>query len=272
MTGTMSRKRILILVAMALLTLMFAACGTGKEEKEKEEIRKVAQKYFDALKIGDQEVVFDCYLPTERQNYDAELGLLGAAGRLFLNIDLGGVLSDINTLFGSERISDQYKYKAADVELDEDGTEAVAYVEVYEGKELYGSVCVNMTKYNGNWYVLRGTIANDDRFLDEAEDNDDSGLQGDGEVTEGVSNDSDRGIMQIGIPILITIISIATAILLIFFLRSRSSKERLSKEIPFAALPGGTMDPGDILCSCGTVNPVGIRTCMGCGKKLKKRR
>lgn len=269
----MSRKRVLVLVAMAFLTLTLTACGNSKERKEKKEIREVAQKYFDALKIGDQEGVYDCYLPTERQKRDAELGLWGEAGKLFLNVDLGKVISDVDTLFGGgERVSDQYKYKAADVELGEDGTEAVAYVEIYEEKELCRSVCVNMTKYSGNWYVVKGTIADDDRGLDEAENNDESGAYDNGEVAGCESNDSNESIMQVGGPILITTIFITAVVLLILFLRSRSNRKRLSIEIPLANPSGGTIDSEDILCSCGTVNPVGIRTCMGCGKKLKKRR
>lgn len=273
MIDTMGRKRIFILGVVVFLALAFAACGNSKEEKEKKEIKEVAQKYFDALKIGDQEGEYDCYLPTERQKRDAELGLWGAAGKLFLNVDLGEVISDADTLFGGgERVSDQYKYKVADVKLGEDGTEAVAYVDIYEEKEICRSVRINMTKYGGNWYVVRGTVADDDRGLEEAESNDESGPHDHGAVAGNGSNDSDGNMMQAGGIILITAVSITAVVLFILFFRSRRSRKRLPMEIPLAGPLGEMMDPGDILCSCGTVNPVGIRTCMGCGKKLKKRR
>lgn len=273
MIGTMSRKRILVLVVITFWMLMFAACGNSKEEKQKKEIREVVQKYFDALKVGDREGEYDCYLPTERQRRDAELGLWGEAGKLFLNVDLGEVISDIDTLFGGgESISDQYKYKAADVELSEDGTEAVAYVEIYDEKELCRSVCINTTKYSGNWYVVKGTIADDNRVLDESVDNDESGLYDNSGRTGSESNDSDENIMQATGMILIIAIPIAAVIFLILFVRSRSGRKQLSIEVPLLGPSGGTVGSGEILCSCGTVNPAGIRTCMGCGKKLKKRR
>lgn len=299
MIDAINRKRILILVAMVFLTLTLVACGNREEEKKKTKIRAVAQKYFDALRVGDQEGVYDCYLPIERQKRDAEAELWGLASKMILNIDLGGVLSNWNILFGEESAFAKYKYKAADVDLSEDGTEAVAYVDVYEEKELRGSVRVDMTEYGGDWYVVKGTIADDDRNQEEAAGSEEDGSNGsavcdDGE--EGVSNGSvthdDSGgnrvqgdgqaavgnntMMEssgrIWIPILAAVISMAAVVFFIQLYRLRSGRKKTVTEIPFTNPSVNKMEPGDILCSCGMVNPAGIRTCMGCGKKLKKRR
>lgn len=261
MINAMSRKKVMLLMMVVFLTLAFTACGNNREKKECAKIRDVAQKYFDALKINDQEGIYDCYLPTERQNRDAELGILGFMSKAILKVDLAEIFSDLDTLFGGENTFAQYKYKAMDVDLSEDGTEAIAYVSVYEETEWVGSVQVNMTKYDGSWYVVRGTIADDERNPD-------------GEADEESENSIMAGLSkQIWIPILFAVVFIVIAIFFIRLLYSRSRKKRASIEIPPTAPgTGGGIEQGDILCSCGTVNPAGIRTCIGCGRKLKKRR
>lgn len=272
----MSRKRVWILLLMGFIMLAFAACGNGKEKKDEAKIRKVAQKYFDALKVGDQEGEYDCYLPGERQKRDAETGLLGFASKLILKVDIGEALSDWNTLFGEENAFAKYKYKATDVDLDEDGADAVAYIDVYDGEELCGILCVNMTKYDDAWFVVKGTIANDDRIADQTESGGDqdeeSGIADDEDRAENIRNNGNKIAEQILLPVLIAVIILVVVTIMIFIYRSQSSKKRRTTESPFVELSGDRMEPADIMCSCGTINPMGVRTCMGCGKKLKKRR
>lgn len=250
-------KRNFLLMLLIFLMLSLVACGDNAEKKEKTEIREIAQKYFDALRVGDQEGIYDCYLPVERQNRDAESDVLGFVSKMILKIDLSDLLSDLNTLFGSESAFSKYKYKAIDVNLDEDGMDAVAYVNVYEENELYGSVRVDMTKYDGNWYVVRGTIADDDRDFEQSAADDES---------------SSYDNKKIWMLILIAVFVISVVVFLIVFFRLRSGRKRLRAQPPFIDSSGNKMDLGDILCSCGTINPVGVRACMNCGKKLKKHR
>lgn len=283
MISTVRKKGILFLAVMFFLMLSLAACGDDEKEKEKTEIREVAQKYFDALKVGDQEGEYDCYLPIERQKRDAASGVVGFVSEMVLNVNLSELLLDMNTLFGQEVAFSKYKYKAADVDLDEDGMDAVAYVNVYEEKELYGSVCVDMTKYDGSWYVVRGTIADDDRDLDQTAEDDESSPYGnenynDEEITgteeEAVAQESDKTDLldRIWLPILIAVFLAGVAVFLIIFFRLRSIRKPLETQFPFVDPSGNKIDSGDILCSCGTINPVGMRTCINCGKKLKRRR
>lgn len=256
----MNKKRIPLFAIVILLVLVFAACGNSKEDEAR--VREVAQKYFDALRIGDREGEYDCYLPTERQRRDAESRLWGMASQVLLRVDITNVISDLDILFGGESTFAQYKYKASDVKLSEDGTEAVAYVDAYIEKELRGSVRVNMIEYDGNWYVVKGTIADDDRTPSEM-----------AETGENVSRDSaiQKLSGRIWISILAAAFSATALFFLVRFLLARRGRKPSASENPFIH-PLGGMEPGDILCSCGMVNPAGIRTCMGCGKKLKRKK
>lgn len=252
----MNKRNVLVMLVMVSMMFVFDGCGHDKEEAI---IREVAQKYFDALKIGDWEGVYDCYLPVERQKRDAESGLLSFASKLILKMDISDVLSGLSLLSEDENAFAKYKYKAADVKVDEDGMNAVAYVEVYEvydDKALQGNLSVNMTKYDGDWYVIKGTIAEVDHTSEEA------------------VSDSDKAnlLTRLWRPILIAVALVTGIVLILLFFRMRGGKKRIMAEMPYADLSAGKMEQGDILCSCGTVNPAGIRTCMGCGKKIKRRR
>ncbi len=251
----MGKKRVVALLAMVFMALIFSACGSSKKEEAK--IREVAQKYFDALKIGDQEGIYDCYLPTERQKRDAENELLGFVSKLVLKVDVTEVISNWDFLFGEESEFAKYKYKAADVDMSEDGTEAVVYVDVFEEKELRGSMRIDMTKYDGEWYVVMGTLADDERTSDEKAGMEDSGIT-------GPSN-------RIWIIMAIVLGVVAVVVLLAVFLQLGRGRKRTTVNPPVSP-QGGSMAPEDIMCSCGTINPVGVRICMGCGKKLKRRK
>lgn len=254
----MRKKRILILLMMVFLAFALAACGNSKEKKEKAKIREVAQKYFDALKVGDQEGIYDCYLPIEREKRDAELGLLGLASKLILKVDITEALSGLNILFGGENDFANYKYKALDVDLDEDGEDAIAYVGMYKEKELVGNLRIDMTRYDGGWYVVKDTIAYDDRAPESASE--------DGDINEAKGE-------SIWLFVGIAVFSVVAIVALFLLLRSRRSRRKTTgTTFTDFGIPGGGMALGDIMCSCGTTNPVGTRTCMGCGKKLKKRR
>lgn len=249
----MNKRKVLVMLIMAFMLFTLNGCGHKKEDVI---IREVAQKYFDALKVGDQEGVYDCYLPVERQKRDAELGLLGLASKLILKVDIGDALSSLSLLFQDENAFAKYSYKAADVEIDEDGVNAVVYVDAYEDKILQGSLCVDMTKYDGNWYVIKGTMAEIDRASREA----------------AADSGKEKLPTRIWLPILLAAALVTAIVLILLFFRMRGSRKRLLPEIPYADLSGGKMEQADILCSCGTVNPAGIRTCMGCGKKMKRYR
>lgn len=261
MENTISRKKFLTMLSIVFVVLMFSACGNRKESKDEKEIKEVVQKYCDALKIGDEEGEYDCYLPTEKQARDVELGILGLASRVLFKVDLTGVLSDAYLLFGGDNSFAQYKYKVSEVILSEDGTEAVAYVDGYVDDEYKGSARVDMTKYGGRWYVVRGSIADDDREMTAVS----NGRVEDGENMGNIP-------MQTWVLIAATVIVAAAIIFLVLFLRARGGRRRITPEIPPINPIGGGIAPGDIMCSCGMVNPVGIRVCMGCGKKLKRKR
>lgn len=87
--------------------------------------------------------------------------------------------------------------------------------------------------------------------------------------------------------IIIALIAVLAALIIfviILLSRRRKSKSRVNMYDPGITPTGGYsagsvsgglyggIGGGEIMCSCGTVNPLGVRTCMGCGKKLKKRR
>ena len=249
----MNGRKTLVLFAIGLMICTLAACGQNKDETK---IKEVAQKYFDALKIGDQEGVYDCYLPIERQKRDAELGLWGFASKLILNVNVIDVLTDLTTLLGGNSSCAEYRYTPTEVEMDEDGMNAVAYVDVYEEKVLLGRLCVGMTKHDGDWYVIKGTAAEVDCALRDSTIN---------------SEEADWR-TGIGLPILIAAVLVTALAAPLLFFRLRSGRKRSAWKIPYADSLGEKMEQGDILCSCGMMNPAGIRKCMGCGKKIKRRR
>lgn len=251
--GKRNKRKALAMLVIVFMLLALNGCGHKKEEAA---IREVAQKYFDALKVGDQEGVYDCYLPVERQKRDAESGLLGFASKLILNVDISDVLSDLSLLFGDENTFAKYNYRAADVELDEDGRNAAVYVDAYEDRIWQGSLRVAMTKYDGSWYVIKGTMTEIDR------------------ASREMAAESGKEILltYIWVPALIVVMLVVALIFIWLFIMPRGGRKRVTPDIMYADLSGGEMEQGDILCSCGTVNPAGIRTCMGCGKKIKRRR
>ena len=69
---------------------------------------------------------------------------------------------------------------------------------------------------------------------------------------------------------------IAALVTFILKAKQRSGKRKGTFSDLTDSLSGqseGEMDFGDVMCpACGYINPAGIKTCMGCGKKIKKRK
>lgn len=244
-----------------ILTVLTAAflCSCGSANKNEEASKKIVEKYFDALKYGDYEDEMECYTPIVQKREDAQYGLLGAASELFLKIDLSEVLRDLNTLYGVSNF-DELDFTVQQVKLNDEGKKAAVYVSVSKDGEFVEYVRVDTVKYDGDWYVEYNSIAPDDRDPNEIAAYD--------TVEEKASWWQNK--------ILWIVVGIFVVIAIVFFIAAlirnhAGSKKKKSYDLPPVYTPpiGGTA-PGEILCSCGTINPAGVRTCMGCGKKLKK--
>ena len=158
-----------IILYAVVISVLFTSCGINKEDKEKEKIQSVTQKYFDALKVGDWDGVYECYLPSEREKREATYGILGFATKMFFGTDISGLLSNAENLIDKENVFADYKYKVSDVEVFESEADAIAYIEVYDinggysEKEYKGNLQVNLVKYDTDWYVVKGSLADDER-------------------------------------------------------------------------------------------------------------
>lgn len=245
----------------ALLTVLIAVflCSCGSTNKNEEASKKIVEKYFDALKYGDHEDEMECYTPIVRKREGAQYGILGAASKLFLKVDLSEVLRDLNTLYGVSNF-DELDFEVQQVRLNDEGKKAAVYVTVTKDGEFVEYVRVDTVKYDGDWYVEYNSIAPDDRDPNE--------MTADDTIEEKASWWQNK-ILWIVVG---TFIAIAIVFLIAILIRNHAGgKKRNSYDLPPVSTPptGGTA-PGEILCSCGTINPVGVRTCIGCGKKLKK--
>lgn len=256
----MSNLRLGVLLIAFLLAFTLGGCNSSKEDNEITQIKELAQKYFDALKANNTKGVYECYLPSEKNKMDAEYGLLGFAGKLIFNVDISELLSDLNTLFGAESGFENYKYRAIDAVVDKEWNEATAYVEVYElNNEYRGCVQINLTEYDGKWYVVKGTIADSDHPRKEVSD-----------LPAAEPADS-RQISIIGIVIIFA--AGASVISAILILCLKKAKTKSNANIPYLESVSGAADFGDVFCPyCASSNPIGVRTCLTCGKKLKNKR
>ena len=167
----MLNLRPFILLTALLFVFSLGGCNSGKEDDDITKIKETAQKYFDALKVNNTDGVYECYPPSEKSKKDAEYGVWGFAGKLIFNVDISEFLSDLDTLFGTDGRFENYKYRAIDAVVDKEWNEGIAYVEVYElNNEYRGCVQISMIKYDGKWYVLKGTIADSDHPRAEVND------------------------------------------------------------------------------------------------------
>lgn len=253
-------KKIIIVVSMVVMSFFLFSCGSGN--KDEKASKGVVEKYFDALKYGDHDDELECYTPIVRKKEDAQFGLLGQASKLFLKVDLGEVLRNLNTLYGDNSF-EELDFKVQQVVIDEEGKKGAVYVEASKDGEFIEYVRVDTVKYKGDWYVEYQSIAPDDRTADEIAALD---------TVEEEPSPWQNGILWIVLGSLIVIAIIIFVVILIK--NNMGSRRKNSYDLPPVYTPptGGGAMPGEILCSCGTINPVGMRTCMGCGKKLKKRR
>lgn len=252
-------KRIGIFVSMVVMSFFLFSCGSGgKNEKASKE---VVEKYFDALKYGDHDDELECYTPVVRKKEDAQYGILGQVSKLFLKVDLGEVLRDLNMLYAGNSF-EEFEFKVQQVVLDDEEKKGTVYVEASRDGEFIEYIRVDTVKYKGDWYVEYGSIAPDDRTPAEID-----ALDSAVEETTWWQN----RILWIIVGSVVSGVIIVFTVILIK--NNMGSSRKNSYDLPPVYTPptGGAV-PGEILCSCGTVNPIGVRSCMGCGKKLKKRR
>ena len=116
-----------ILVLSILSVIVLAGCQQNPEEGP----RKVAQTYFDAVKMGDLEKAFSCYAPEVQQELDMGMDIASgisesASEKLFgFNVDATGIGSSFMGLAAAETY-ENYEFKATDVNFTDD-----------EGNSLY---------------------------------------------------------------------------------------------------------------------------------------
>lgn len=256
----MLNLRPFILLTTLLFVFLLGGCNSRKEDDDITQIKEIAQKYFDSLKVNNTDGVYECYPPSEKSKKDAEYGVWGFAGKLIFNVDISELLSNLDTLFGTDGRFENYKYKAIDAVVDKEWNDGTAYVEVYElNNEYRGCVQISMIKYDGKWYVLKGTIADSDHPRAEVND---------------LSAAESSGSRQVDI-IKIVIIS-AVGVLVIFailFLCIKKARSISKADMLYFESADNDANSGDVFCPyCANSNPMGARTCMTCGRKLKYRR
>lgn len=110
-----------ILVLSILSVIVLAGCQQNPEEGPK----KVAQTYFDAVKMGDVEKAFSCYAPEVQQELDMGMDIASgisesASEKLFgFNVDATGIGSSFMGLAAAETY-ENYEFKATDVNFTDD--------------------------------------------------------------------------------------------------------------------------------------------------------
>ena len=115
------------MVLSILSVIVLAGCQQNPEEGP----RKVAQTYFDAVKMGDLEKAFSCYAPEVQQELDMGMDIASgisesASEKLFgFNVDATGIGSSFMGLAAAETY-ENYEFKATDVNFTDD-----------EGNSLY---------------------------------------------------------------------------------------------------------------------------------------
>ena len=141
-----------ILVLSILSVIVLAGCQQNPEEGP----RKVAQTYFDAVKMGDLEKAFSCYAPEVQQELDMGMDIASgisesASEKLFgFNVDATGIGSSFMGLAAAETY-ENYEFKATDVNFTDD-----------EGNSLYQR---ELTK---NMPSVMTNFSNDVGFIQDA--------------------------------------------------------------------------------------------------------
>lgn len=258
---TGKRMPSLRLAALLLAVIMFVFTLGGCSSKTEEDsdiiqIKQIAQKYFDALKANDTNGACDCYLPSEREKMEAEYGILGFAGQLLFHINIADLFSDLITLLGLGSGYEDYKYKVVDAEVDKEWKEGKAYIEVYESNNDYrGCVQISMTEYDGKWYVVKGSIVDTDRP----------------QVVADTSVEPEKDNSTLMIVIIISVGAVVIAAAAIIFIKNFRPKRKANASYLDPLDNSG--DSEEIFCPyCAASNPIGVRACIACGRKLKKRR
>ena len=144
-----------ILVLSILSVIVLAGCQQNPEEGP----RKVAQTYFDAVKMGDLEKAFSCYAPEVQQELDMGMDIASgisesASEKLFgFNVDATGIGSSFMGLAAAETY-ENYEFKATDVNFtDDEKTKATVTVEVYIDDTLDRTTEVSTVRYQDEWYL-----------------------------------------------------------------------------------------------------------------------
>lgn len=144
-----------ILVLSILSVIVLAGCQQNPEEGP----RKVAQTYFDAVKMGDVEKAFSCYAPEVQQELDMGMDIASgisesASEKLFgFSVDATGIGSSFMG-FAAAEAYENYEFKATDVNFTDEGkTKATVTVEVYIDDTLDRTTEVSTVKYQDEWYL-----------------------------------------------------------------------------------------------------------------------
>lgn len=140
----MNKKLVTRIVLIALLILALTtltACDSSSSPES------VVEKYFSAVKWGDNQKCIECFPPTEQAQYKA-----GAS----ISSKLYGVDADalISALFGTMNVNyyKNYEFRVVNTELT-DSSNAIVTVDVYKDNTKSSTSLVYCVKIDGDWYI-----------------------------------------------------------------------------------------------------------------------
>ena len=140
---------LILIVLMLISSFVLISCGN-----EEDGPRKITQKYFDAVKVGDIEGAIECFTPAFQQQYDMALSLGGMLSKELTGIDASSLLGGLMSLANEAAYRD-CSFIADAVEFTNDTHErATVHVTIEGGGDgIPSSTTVNTVLYDGKWYI-----------------------------------------------------------------------------------------------------------------------
>lgn len=136
-----------VMLSVILLAVILTGCQSNPED----EVRKVAQTYFDAVKIGDVEKAISCATPAIQKEMEQALKLSGFISEAVFGQNANDLITSFLGISAAGEY-DNYEFKATDVKFTDD-EHATVTVEVYIDGSLDQETKLYTVKYQDEWYI-----------------------------------------------------------------------------------------------------------------------
>lgn len=139
----------------ALIIIMIVVSGSLVScASEEDGPRDVAQRFFDAVKVGDTNGAIECFTPAFQQQYNSIVSLGGMFGKEYTGYDVSSLFGGFTSMANQDAYQDCV-FTADDVTFTDDSHEHATVHVTVEGATdgIPSSTTVDTVLYDGKWYI-----------------------------------------------------------------------------------------------------------------------